>query len=132
MVAIDFRKAFDLVNRSFMVKALSAFNFGPSLIHWIQTFYKNISSSVMNNGYTTTPFQVLQGVRQGDPLSPYLFIICLEILAINIRLNEDIKGILVDNEEIKLETFADDPFLETAPRSMLYLTPSSGLLHVLA
>ena len=62
----------------------------------------------MNNGYTTPPFKIFRGVRQGDPLSPYLFIICLEILAINIRLNKDIRGIMVGNEEIKLEMFADD------------------------
>ena len=108
LVAIDFQKAFDSINHDFMFKALSVFNFGPSLIRWIQIFYKNISSTVMNNGYTTPPFKISRGVRQGDPLSPYLFIICLEILAINIRLNKDIRGIMVGNEEIKLEMFADD------------------------
>lgn len=91
-----------------MFKVLSVFNFGLSLIHWIKTFYNNISSAVMNNGYSTTPFQVLKGVRQGDPLSPYLFIICLEILAIDICCDKKIRGILVDKEEIKLEIFADD------------------------
>lgn len=108
MIAIDFQKAFDSVNRTFLYKALSAFNFGPSFIHWVQTFYKNISSCVLNNGFSTGPFQIQRGVRQGDPLSPYLFIIALEVLAISIRENKDIQGIMVDNEEIKLEIFADD------------------------
>ena len=85
LVAIDFKKAFDSINHKFMYNALTAFNFGLSLIHWVQTFYKNISSSVMNNGYTTGPFPILKGVRQGVPLSPYLFIICPEVLAISIR-----------------------------------------------
>ena len=136
LVAIDFQKAFDSIKRSFMFKALSAFNFGPSLIHWIKTIYRNITSTVMNNGYTTTPFEILRGVRQGDPLSPYLFIICLEILAINIRRNKEIQGIVVDNEEIKLEIFADDltSFLRdgTSLNALLALVLWNVLPYVLA
>ena len=66
--------------------------------------YNNISSCVLNNGYSTSSF----AVRQGDPLSAHLFIMVLEILCISIRSNNDIQDIPVDNEEIKLGLFADD------------------------
>ena len=75
---------------------------------WIKTFYTNISSCVINNGFSTPTFNVKRGVRQGDPLSPSLFIIVLELLALSIRNNDQIKGIAVDGSEIKLVIFADD------------------------
>ena len=62
----------------------------------------------MNNGFSTRPIDIRRGVRQGNPLSLYLFIICVETLAISMRRNKNIQGILVDREEIKLEMFADD------------------------
>ena len=91
-----------------MYSTLAVFNFGPTFIQWIHTFYQNITSSVLNNGFSTGPFEIQRGVRQGDPLSPYLFIIILEVLAISIRENNDIQGIVVDGVEIKIEVFADD------------------------
>ena len=63
---------------------------------------------MINNGFSTPSFNLKRGVRQGDPLSPSLFIIVLELLAISIRNNDQIRGIVVDGNEIKLVTFADD------------------------
>ena len=108
LISIDFKKAFDSVSRDFLFRALFAFHFGPSFIQWISTFYNNISSCVLNNGFSTAPFEVQRGVRQGDPLSSYLFIIFSGMLTVSIRSNKNIQGIMVDGEEIKLELFADD------------------------
>ena len=81
------------------------FNFGPDLIN---TFYKNVKSCIINNGLCSHYFNVERGVRQGDPLSPYLFVICVEILAIAVRNDENIKGIKISDSETKLLQFADD------------------------
>ncbi|RUA07179.1 MAG: hypothetical protein DSY43_00385 [Gammaproteobacteria bacterium] len=108
LVTIDFEKAFDSVNWDFLNKTLREFNFGPSLISWVETFYNNISSCVMNNGVASPFFKISRGVRQGDPLSPYLFIMVLETLLSHIRYNNHIEGLLIRQEEIKMVTFADD------------------------
>ena len=85
---------------------MEKFNFGPYFLQRIKTFYSNISSCVLNNGFTTDLFPVRSGVRQGDPLSPLFFI--LARLACQIREDNEIRGILVKGEEIKLTVFADN------------------------
>ena len=74
MIFIDFHKAFDSVEWNYIVTCLEAFCFGPDFIKWVKTLYKNIQSCVINNGLTTDYFALERGVRQGDPLPPYLFI----------------------------------------------------------
>ena len=56
----------------------------------------------------TELFNVRRGVRQGCPLSPYLFIICIEFLSNVIAFNVDIKGQFLAGKEIKRSLFADD------------------------
>jgi len=108
MIAFDFEKAFDSLSWSFLSKALKSFNFGESFIKWVSALYSIISSCILNNGFSTQMFEVRKDVRQGDPLSAYLFIIALELLLVKIRSDKDIKGITVENKEIKLAAFADD------------------------
>ena len=65
-------------------------------------------------------FHISRGCRQGDSLSPYIFILCAEILAIRIRHNKNIKGINVKETEFKISQFADDTsvFLDGSDASM--------------
>ena len=65
----------------------------------------------MNNGFCTNPFKLSSGVRQGCPLSPYLFILSVEILACKIKQNREIQGIQIFKKEFKISQFADDTSL---------------------
>ena len=108
LIFIDFQKAFDSLERNFLQRCLESFNFGPDFIRWVMTFYKNIQSCVINNGILSDYFTIERGVRQGDPLSSYLFVVAVETLAIAIRQNSLIKGITIGKTETKLLQYADD------------------------
>ena len=78
---------------------------------WVKVFYTDISSCVINNGHISNCFNLTRGVRQGCPLSCYIFIMCAELMSIAIRCNENIRGISIGDSEIKITQFADDTTL---------------------
>ena len=111
LILLDSLKAFDTIEWSFIQNTLNLLNFGVGIKRWVSVFYSSPESAVLNNGFSTNYFQLSRGVRQGCPLSPYLFILGVEILACKIRQNKEIQGIKVFNSEAKISQFADDTSL---------------------
>jgi len=111
LFAADFQKAFDSVEHNFIFATLRHFGFSESFIRWIRVLLENTQSCIQNNGNITDFFALERGTKQGDPISPYLFILVIEIMAEHVRRNCDIHGISLQGDsldEIKLALFADD------------------------
>ena len=95
LLLIDLEKAFDSISWSFIYDTLKFFNFGESVIEWVKTFNKDITSAVTQNCSLSEFFNVQRGFRQGVSLSPYIFLLCAEILGIIVKKSREIKGIAV-------------------------------------
>jgi hypothetical protein len=120
LLLIDFEKAFDSISWSFIYDTLKFFNFGESVIEWVKTFYKDITSAVTQNCSLSEFVNVQRGCRPWDPLSPYIFLLCAEILGILVKKSREIKGITIDDTEYRLSQYADDTslILDRSPASL--------------
>ena len=110
LVSLDQEKAFDRVNYSFLFNLLSHFGFGPDFLKWIRTLYFEANMRIILNGWLTDRIFLRRGVRQGDPLSPLLYVLCVEVLAIQIRFDPRIRGFLLPGagSDFKVRNYADD------------------------
>ena len=108
---LDFEKAFDSLEWNFIENTLQFFGFGDSIIRWFNTFYTNISSYILYNGHLSNVFNIQRGVRQGDTLSPYLFILCVELLSAALKAHTEIQGLVINNSEYLISQYADDSTL---------------------
>jgi retron-type reverse transcriptase len=99
-------KAFDKIQHHFMIKALRGM-----YLNIIKDIYDKPIANIIFNGEKLKPFLLKSGTRQGCPLSPLLFNIVLEFLARVIRQEEEIKGIQIGKETVKISLLADDMML---------------------
>ncbi|KAI8521375.1 hypothetical protein Bbelb_011290 [Branchiostoma belcheri] len=111
LIALDQEKAFDRVDHKYLIEVLGRLGFGPTYTSWVETLYTSVCSKILVNGDLTSSIPIGRGVRQGCPLSPLLYVLCIEPLAAAIRADKDIKGVQVpggSGQETKLVQYADD------------------------
>ncbi|GJT58815.1 RNA-directed DNA polymerase, eukaryota, reverse transcriptase zinc-binding domain protein [Tanacetum coccineum] len=82
---VNFEKAFDTVRWDFLDDVLKKFGFGNKWCEWIQKCLKSSRGSILVNGSPTEEFQFFKGLKQGDPLSPFLFILVMECLHLSFQ-----------------------------------------------
>nr|XP_025636528.1 uncharacterized protein LOC112730680 [Arachis hypogaea] len=120
IIKLDFQKAYDRVKWSFVDIVLHKMGFGLKWREWIKECVCSTSMSILINGSPSKPFKMERGLRQGDPLSPFLFVLVVDVLHRMIGeavRNGRIAPLLVGRDDIELShlQFADDTILLCPP-----------------
>ncbi|XP_071713248.1 uncharacterized protein [Rutidosis leptorrhynchoides] len=110
---VDFEKAFDCIDWDFLMEVMKSMGFRNKWRDWILTCMKLASISVLVNGSPTNEFSLGRGFRQGDPLSPFLFILAPEVLNIMTKSateSDCFKGVEIGKDKVSIShlQYADD------------------------
>ena len=108
---IDQAKAFDSISHDYLAATLKHINIGDRLLNSILKLYENSNTKICVNGILSNQINIKRGIKQGCPLSMWLYTICIEDLLIKINLNKNIIGYrfnIINNYEIKNKAYADD------------------------
>nr|CAD1844395.1 unnamed protein product [Ananas comosus var. bracteatus] len=111
LLKIDFERAFDNVDWDFLLDLLKARGFGEKWIRWINDLLRSSSTAVLLNGTPGASFPCRKGLRQGDPLSPLLFILCIDVLYRMLQAVADsgyLTVLAVEDVNLLTLQFADD------------------------
>ncbi|XP_021866236.1 uncharacterized protein [Spinacia oleracea] len=128
ILKMDLNKAYHRISWSFIREVLMAFEFPQQWIDWIMECITTVSMAVLVNGEVTENFKPKCGLRQGDPLSPYIFIMCMEVLSRRMLALQEIgsgRGLKIGRRSPRINHlfFADDAlfFFHATPDSCVNL-----------
>lgn len=85
IIKIDFSKAYDSVDWSCLIQVMECMKFNQKWIMWIKALLETTKMSILVNGSPTEEFTPQKGIRQGDPIAPYLFLLIGEVLSMLIN-----------------------------------------------
>jgi len=133
LLKLDFQKAYDTVNLESLDLVLKEMGFDIKWRQWIKVCTTTASISILVNGTPSKPFKMQRGLRQGDPISPYLFVMMTEVLNLLLSKAAQIglfQGIKVGSRAVSLShlQFADDTLIFSEPR-MDYLQNIKNILY---
>ena len=98
IISVDSEKAFSKIQHPFMIKTLTKMGIKGKYLNIIKAIYEKSTANIILNSEELKAFPLRSGTRQGCPLSPLLFNIVLEVVAMAIRQNKEIKGIQIGKE----------------------------------
>ncbi|KAF1314221.1 reverse transcriptase, partial [Globisporangium splendens] len=109
---LDFAKAYDSLDRSFLAQALQHLGFPLKFVHLVKVLHSQTTYKFIVNGFLSRKYNVTSGIRQGCPLAPLLFILALEVLYRKIEESDEIRGVELQAAgcatEVRLGGYADD------------------------
>ena len=112
IISIDAEKASDKIEYPFIIKAFQKVSIEETHLNIIKGIYDRLTGNIILNGEKLKVFSLRSGSRQEYPLLPFLFNIDLEVLAMLVREEKEIKGIQI-GKEVKLPLFVNEMMLYT-------------------
>ena len=108
LISLDLEKAFDRVDYQALFKCMEFFGFGEKFIYYNTLLFKDFNLCTANAGHLSSFWSPTRGIFQGNPNGSYLFLLIMEIFAINLKKNPKIEGIVVNHIRYLLAQFADN------------------------